>query len=808
MPKTLFDKIWEAHEVGRRPALHRPAPRPRGHEPAGVRRPAPRRAAGSAAPTARSRPPTTTCRPTARRSRRASRTSSRACRSRRSSATARSSAIPVYSLGSDRQGIVHVIGPELGVTQPGMTIVCGDSHTSTHGAFGALAFGIGTSEVEHVLATQCLVQHKPALDADPLRGRARLRRDRQGPDPRHDRADRRRRRDRPRRRVRRAGDPGALDGGPHDGLQHDDRGRRARRHDRARRDDLRLVHRAATPGRPAGAELERGDRALARAAAATRARASTARSTIDATAISPAGHAGARTPGMVRAVDRAVPAPEEFDSPADREATERALALHGRSSPARRSRRSRSTASSSARARTRGSATCAPPPRSSRAARSPTACNAMVVPGSQQVKAQAEAEGLDEVFRDAGFDWRVAGCSMCLGMNPDILAPGERCASTSNRNFEGRQGRGGRTHLVSPQMAAAAAIEGHFVDIRTSWTDVEPVELAMEPIETITGRSRHLDRADVDTDQIIPKQFLKRIERTGFGEFLFYDWAKEPGWDLPANPILVAGATSAAAPRASTRRGRCRTTASRRSSRRASPTSSTPTARRSGCCRWRSDEEDCHALAHAGEGEVDLRAAGGPLPARRGRSPFEIDHEIRHRLLNGLDDIALTLRTNGSHTTIARRTRPSASAERPRRRRPSRVDGTMATTSSPCPATGSARRSWPPTVELLARVGDVRVRGARLRRRLDRRARHRAHRRGARAPAAAPTRCCSPPSAGRSGTRPTRTRRAPSRACSACARGSACTRTCARSSRCRRSTTPRRCGASASRAPTCSSCAS
>ena len=161
--------------------------------------------------------------------------------------------------------------------------------------------------------------------------------------------------------------------------------------------------------------------------------------------------------------------------------------------------------------------------------------NAMVVPGSQQVKAQAEAEGLDAVFRDAGFDWRVAGCSMCLGMNPDILAPGERCASTSNRNFEGRQGRGGRTHLVSPQMAAAAAIEGHFVDIRrlelTTWSRSS----------IIAGPVSHLDRADVDTDQIMPKQFLKRVERTGFGEFLFYDWAKEPGWELPANPILVAG---------------------------------------------------------------------------------------------------------------------------------------------------------------------------------------------------------------------------------------------------------------------------
>ena len=219
---------------------------------------------------------------------------------------------------------------------------------------------------------------------------------------------------------------------------------------------------------------------------------------------------------------------------------------------------------------------------------------AMVVPGSQQVKAQAEAEGLDEVFRAAGFDWRSAGCSMCLGMNPDILKPGERCASTSNRNFEGRQGRGGRTHLVSPRMAAAAAIEGRLVDVRSN-----------EGGRPDRGRVTVLDRSDVDTDQIIPKQFLKRVERSGFGEFLFHDWAKEPGC-CRATRSSPRDATSAAAPRASTRRGRSRTTASRRSSRRASPTSSTRTARRSGCCRWRCPRRRAHMEArHAG---VDLAA--------------------------------------------------------------------------------------------------------------------------------------------------------------------------------------------------------
>ena len=160
-----------------------------------------------------------------------------------------------------------------------------------------------------------------------------------------------------------------------------------------------------------------------------------------------------------------------------------------------------------------------------------THVSAMVVPGSQAVKAQAEAEGLDRIFREAGFDWREPGCSMCLGMNPDILSPGERCASTSNRNFEGRQGRGGRTHLVSPEMAAAAAIAGHFVDIRNWTVGIQPGrgKSLMEPFRTLTALAAPLDRTNVDTDQIIPKQFLKRIERTGYGDFLFFDWRRNGG---------------------------------------------------------------------------------------------------------------------------------------------------------------------------------------------------------------------------------------------------------------------------------------
>jgi 3-isopropylmalate/(R)-2-methylmalate dehydratase large subunit len=371
--------------------------------------------------------------------------------------------VPIYSLGSDRQGIVHVIGPELGVTQPGMTIVCGDSHTSTHGAFGALAFGIGTSEVEHVLATQCMVQQKPRsmriryegelgfgvtakdlilgtlgqLGVGGLTGHAV---EYAGP------------------AIEALSMEGrmtvcnmTIEGGGRAGMIAPDETTFAWFRDK----DL--------PGAPKGAEL---DAAIGRwRELVTEDGADFDKEVvIDASAISPQVTWGTN-PGMVRAVTEKVPAPEEFDSPADREATERALhymALEP-GTPIEQIAVDRVFIGSCTNSRIGDLRAAAAVVAGKKVAPS---VNAMVVPGSQQVKAQAEAEGLDQVFRDAGFDWRVAGCSMCLGMNPDILAPGERCASTSNRNFEGRQGRGGRTHLVSPQMAAAAAIEGRFVDIR------------------------------------------------------------------------------------------------------------------------------------------------------------------------------------------------------------------------------------------------------------------------------------------------------------------------------------------------------
>jgi 3-isopropylmalate/(R)-2-methylmalate dehydratase large subunit len=357
--------------------------------------------------------------------------------------------IPVYSIGSDRQGIVHVIGPELGLTQPGMTIVCGDSHTSTHGAFGALAFGIGTSEVEHVLATQTLQQRKPRSMRIRYEGEL-------GPGVTA--------KDLILGTIGRIGVEGGVGhvieyAGPAiEALSMEGRmtvcnmtiegGGRA---GMIAPDDTTfewVVRRPAAPEHVLDGWLE-----LHTDPDATFDR----EVTIDAAEIAPQVSWGT-TPAMVTDVTGVVPDPRDRGE-------ERALEYMALEpgTPIREIELDRVFIGSCTNSRIgdlRAAAELLP------GHRVHPGVHAMVVPGSQQVKAQAEAEGLDEVFRAAGFDWRSAGCSMCLGMNPDILAPGERCASTSNRNFEGRQGKGGRTHLVSPRMAAAAAVEGRFVDIR------------------------------------------------------------------------------------------------------------------------------------------------------------------------------------------------------------------------------------------------------------------------------------------------------------------------------------------------------
>jgi 3-isopropylmalate/(R)-2-methylmalate dehydratase large subunit len=369
--------------------------------------------------------------------------------------------VPIYSLGSERQGIVHVIGPELGVTQPGMTIVCGDSHTATHGAMGALAFGIGTSEVEHVLATQTLRQTRPrsmrisyggelgfgvtakdlilgtigqigveggvgyaieyageAIEALSMEGRFTV-------------------------------CNMTIEAGGRSGVIAPDATTFEYLAGRLAAPDPLPVEEWSELRTDPGARFDREVE-------------------VDAGALSPQVTWGT-TPGMVAGVSDSVPDPR---TPGEERALEY-MALEA-GTPIEEIALDRVFIGSCTNSRIGDLRAAAAMVRGRRVASS---VEAMVVPGSANVKIQAEREGLDEVFRRAGFDWRSAGCSMCLGMNPDILAPGERCASTSNRNFEGRQGRGGRSHLVSPEMAAAAAIEGRFVDIR----DWEPAR-GPEPV--------------------------------------------------------------------------------------------------------------------------------------------------------------------------------------------------------------------------------------------------------------------------------------------------------------------------------------
>ena len=367
--------------------------------------------------------------------------------------------VPVYSLGSEHQGIVHVIGPELGLTQPGMTIVCGDSHTATHGAMGALAFGIGTSEVEHVLATQTLRQAKPkslelrvdgALHAGVtakdlvlyLIGKLSTEGgtghviEYTGPC------------------IRRLGMEErmtvcnmSIEAGARAGMIAPDqitfdylRGR-----DYAPRDfDRAVAEWERLPGDPGAVfdrvEIFQGGDVVPQVTWGT-------------------------NPAQVVGIDATVPDPTAFRDPNERDSGSRALDYMGLAGGTKivDIPLDRVFIGSCTNSRIEDLRAAANVVRGYRVA--PTV-HAMVVPGSGRVKRQAEQEGLDRVFRDAGFEWREAGCSMCLGMNPDTLEPGQRCASTSNRNFEGRQGKGGRTHLVSPAMAAAAAVTGHFTDIR------------------------------------------------------------------------------------------------------------------------------------------------------------------------------------------------------------------------------------------------------------------------------------------------------------------------------------------------------
>jgi 3-isopropylmalate/(R)-2-methylmalate dehydratase large subunit len=363
--------------------------------------------------------------------------------------------VRLYGMGSRHQGIVHVIGPELGLTQPGLVIVCGDSHTSTHGAFGALAFGIGSSEVEHVLATQCLPQGRPHDLAVTIEGELPL-----GVVAK----------DVVLGLVSRVG----ISGGQGSAVEY--RGSTIRALSMEGRmticnmsiewgarvgmvapDDTTLAYLEGRPHAPRGDDWENAIDAW-RGLASDENAPFHQEIRLDAATLEPCITWGTN-PGQ------AVPVGGRVPEPAD-ENQERALRYMAlRPGTAMEDIAiDRVFIGSCTNARLEDLRAAAAVIQGRLVHRN---VQALVVPGSTQVKLAAEAEGLDRVFRDAGFEWRDAGCSMCLGMNPDILQPGERCASTSNRNFEGRQGAGGRTHLLSPPMAAAAALTGHLVDVRS-----------------------------------------------------------------------------------------------------------------------------------------------------------------------------------------------------------------------------------------------------------------------------------------------------------------------------------------------------
>jgi 3-isopropylmalate/(R)-2-methylmalate dehydratase large subunit len=375
--------------------------------------------------------------------------------------------ITLFNMFSRNQGIVHIIGPELGLTQPGQTIVCGDSHTSTHGAFGTLAFGIGTSEVEHVLATQCLPQFKSKTMLVRVNGRCR---------------------------------PGitakdiilaiigriGIAGGTGHVIEYAGEAIRAlsmegrmtvcnmsieagARAGMIAPDETTFAYLEGRPFVPRGKDFQVAVdywKTIASDAGAQYDRVVE----LVADDIAPQVTWGTN-PGMVTDVTGKVPDPASFADPVDRKAAERALEYMGLvpGTPIQEIPIDRVFIGSCTNSRLEDLRLAARVVAGKRVA--PSIKQALVVPGSMVVKAQAEKEGLDKIFREAGFEWRDAGCSMCIGMNADVLPSGERSASTSNRNFEGRQGKGGRTHLVSPMMAAAAAIAGHFVDIR-DWPEV------------------------------------------------------------------------------------------------------------------------------------------------------------------------------------------------------------------------------------------------------------------------------------------------------------------------------------------------
>ncbi|KAF4553074.1 Aconitase-like protein [Elsinoe fawcettii] len=480
-----------------------------------------------------------------------------------------------FGLGDKRQGIVHIIGPEQGFTLPGTTVVCGDSHTSTHGAFGALAFGIGTSEVEHVLATQTLTTQRSKNMKVQVDGQLAP-----GVSSKdivlHVIG-----------KIGTAGGTGAVIefcGSAIRGLSMEARmsicnmsiegGARA---GMVAPDQTTFDYLKGRPLAPApdSAEWKKAVAYWSSLRSDEGAKYDT-EVLIDAKDIAPTVSWGT-SPQDVVPITGNVPSPDDFEDPDKKDACKRALEYMGLTAgvPMQEVEIDKVFIGSCTNARIEDLRIAARVVEGKKVASNVK--RAMIVPGSGLVKNQAESEGLDKIFVDAGFEWREAGCSMCLGMNPDILSPRERCASTSNRNFEGRQGALGRTHLMSPASAAACAIAGKLADVRkvdnlqqvtgksTSHVDLEPEvadpesdgdleeimdldessngnvvgtgapssgSLGMPKFTQLRGIAAPFDRANIDTDAIIPKQFLKTIKRSGLGSALFHAWRyNEDGTD-------------------------------------------------------------------------------------------------------------------------------------------------------------------------------------------------------------------------------------------------------------------------------------
>lgn len=623
-----------------------------------------------------------------------------------------------FGLGDKRQGIVHVIGPEQGFTLPGTTVVCGDSHTSTHGAFGGLAFGIGTSEVEHVLATQTLMTRRSKNMKVEVEGELA---------PGVSSKD---------IVLHVIGQIGTAGGTGHviefcgsaiRGLSMEARmsmcnmsiegGARA---GMVAPDETTIEY---VKGKPLAPKVDSPEwnKALKNWAELKSDPGAKwdAEIHIDAKDIAPTVSWGT-SPQDVVPITGKVPGPDDFQDKNAKSACERALKYMGLTAgtPMTDIELDKVFIGSCTNSRIEDLRIAAHIVKGKKVA--PNLKRAMIVPGSGLVKQRAESEGLDKIYLDAGFEWREAGCSMCLGMNPDILSPGERCASTSNRNFEGRQGAGGRTHLMSPAMAAAAALVGKLADVRNlagyeealpksrkAPTAVEPPHVedpesdvdfdkiidapsdqedvahnksntavkgagGMPPFTQLKGIAAPLDRSNVDTDAIIPKQFLKTIKRAGLSKGLFFemrfneDGSKNPDFVLNKEPwtkskILVVGGPNFGCG----------------SSREHAPWALLDfgikciiassfgdifhnNTFKNGMLPLRiTDEKVLQQLmeeANAGhELEVDLEAQVIKDAAGKELAKFEVEEFRRHCLVNGLDDIGLTMQDDDKITKFEKR---------------------------------------------------------------------------------------------------------------------------------------------------------